>query len=106
MQKMDSIGQMTGGLAHDFNNMLGAIAGGADMLLTMPERTDEMEVYIELIRAGRRQPIDLKVWPLHAKYRRFCPGDALLEDALTLVERSMDKSVSIAVSWHRPCCHR
>ena len=59
MQKMDSIGQMTGGLAHDFNNMLGAITGGADMLLTMPERTDEMEVYIELIRKAGWQAAEL-----------------------------------------------
>ena len=43
---MDSIGNLAGGVAHDFNNMLGGISGYASLLL-MSEKEPKRKSYIE-----------------------------------------------------------
>lgn len=45
-QKMDSVGRLAGGVAHDFNNMLGVILGNVEML--MDDLTPTQPTYVEL----------------------------------------------------------
>jgi len=40
-QRMDAIGQLTGGMAHDFNNILGVVIGSLDMLRLGGRLNDE-----------------------------------------------------------------
>jgi two-component system, cell cycle sensor histidine kinase and response regulator CckA len=54
-QKMEAIGQLAGGVAHDFNNALGVITGYSDLLLASLQEGDVSHKYArEIAKAGGR----------------------------------------------------
>lgn len=74
--KMDAVGQLTGGLAHDFNNLLTIILGNADLLadalddqprlrnmaeMTLSAAERGAELTSRLLAFARRQPLAPKV---------------------------------------------
>ncbi len=51
-QKLEAIGQLTGGVAHDFNNLLQVITGSVDMLRYGVPRDEQQRRHIEAISAA------------------------------------------------------
>jgi len=58
-QKMESIGRLAGGVAHDFNNMLGVIIGHASLALMETDQTHPLFANLEEIRKAAERSADL-----------------------------------------------
>ena len=53
-QKMEVVGQLAGGISHDFNNLLGVILGNADLLLETTPTGVQQHYAEQIIKASQR----------------------------------------------------
>jgi nitrogen-specific signal transduction histidine kinase/ActR/RegA family two-component response regulator len=103
-QKMEAVGQLTGGLAHDFNNLLAAIGGSLEVLrlLLKQGRVSEFDRYLisasgavkraaalthRMLAFARRQTLDARPTDLNR----------LVADIEDLVRRTVGPSIRLEV---------
>jgi len=102
-QKMESIGQLAGGVAHDFNNMLSVILGHAELALMKSEQSQPIAVSLkeickaathsseltrQLLTFARKQTISPKVLDLNE----------LVAGMLKMLQRLIGENIHIA--WY------
>ncbi|MFA6010771.1 MAG: PAS domain-containing protein [Desulfobacteraceae bacterium] len=58
-QKMESVGRLAGGVAHDFNNMMGVILGHVEMILYQMAPTQPIYADIQEIQKAAQRSADL-----------------------------------------------
>jgi PAS domain S-box-containing protein len=58
-QKMESVGRLAGGVAHDFNNMLGVILGRAEMAMGQADPEHPLFAALQEIRKAAERSADL-----------------------------------------------
>lgn len=98
-EKMDAIGHLAGGVAHDFNNQLTGIMGYAELLASSVEDPELATFAAHIARAARRSADltrQLLAFARRGNYQAVAVDvHALLGEVVTLLERSLDKRISI-----------
>lgn len=99
-QKMEAVGQLTGGVAHDFNNLLAVIIGNAEILVEdMGDGDPSVTAILRAARRGteltqrllafsRRQPLDPRPTDLNE----------LVGGMSAMLRRTLGESIEIAVA--------
>ena len=96
-QKMEAIGQLTGGVAHDFNNLLTVIVGGLDMMLRRPEQTDRVKRLAEAAMGAARRGEQLTQQLLAFSRRQMLRPQTLNPNRLLLDFRPLAERAATGV---------
>jgi len=101
-QKMESVGRLAGGVAHDFNNMLGVILGHAELAMEQVEPGHPLEADLTEIRKAAQRSADLTRQLLaFARKQTISPRALILNDAvngtLKMIRRLIGEGVEL--SW-------
>ncbi|MCJ2086092.1 response regulator [Methylobacterium sp. E-005] len=101
-QKMEAVGQLTGGLAHDFNNMLAGVVGSLELMQTrmLQGRVGDLDRYIAAAQGAARRATALTHRLLAFSRRQTLdpkPTDVnrLVEGMMELVRRTVGPAVAI-----------
>lgn len=102
-QKLDALGQLTGGVAHDFNNLLAAILGGIELLGRRANLNDAHRNILDQMHQAVDQGVALvKSLLAFARKQPLTPiavdPEGLRQTTNALAEHALDSS--IRVEWN------
>jgi PAS domain S-box-containing protein len=101
-QKMESVGRLAGGVAHDFNNMLQAILGNASIALAEPQLPAKLREHLEeILRAGERSAGLTQQLLAFARKQTVTPRVLDLNKAVEAMLKMLHRLIGedIALNW-------
>ncbi len=106
-QKLESVGRLAGGVAHDFNNMLGVILGHTELaLLQADENHDLHDDLKEIQKAAQRSADITKQLLAFARKQTISPRqldlNATVESMLNMLRRLIGENIDLV--W-QPAAH-
>jgi len=103
-QRLESIGRLAGGVAHDFNNLITAIQGFASLLQDTigDEVVDGVEALTEIIEASRRANGLTRQLLAYSRQQRLDPEPLNLNDLVRSTRRMLDRLIgdTIGIALH------
>lgn len=102
-QKMEAIGQLSGGLAHDFNNLLTVVLGNLDALAERQGSNPELAEFIEPATQAARRGVELvKRLLTFSRQQPLAPRPVevigLVQDLARLIRRSLPGNITFSTS--------
>ncbi|MGD9950428.1 MAG: ATP-binding protein [Desulfobulbus sp.] len=100
VQKMEAIGKLAGGVAHDFNNMLGVILGHCELAMSSLERGTPLFATLQEIRkAAERSAQITRQLLAFARKQTITPKvldlNELIEGMLNMLQRLLGEGVDL-----------
>ncbi len=107
MQKLESLGQLTGGLAHDFNNVLMAIIGNLDLLARiLPEGVKGRALVSSAVQAAERGATLAKRMLAFARRQDLRPEAVsvphLVGSMVEMLRSSLGPTIKIETDFREP----
>ncbi len=104
-QKMNALGKLVGGIAHDYNNMLGVILGYAELMEMMSSDKPEIAGYInEIIRAGERGRALTRKMLAFSKSESSNPTNCHINNTLLNLKDMLSKSMTASINLQYDLC--
>ena len=98
-QKMEALGKLTGGIAHDYNNMLGIILGYTELLnMIMPEDSEFREYVEKIEQAGKRGVVLTKKMLSLSRRQAIEASSVDLNDVLTNQQQMLQKTLTARIT--------
>jgi len=108
-QKMEAIATLAGGIAHEFNNALGAVIPNIDLLKIKFPGNEEISKHVEPMYTSARRMARLtsqllayarggKYWPQHISLNHF------VEDTLPLIKHTIKPSIRLETDLAEDSC--
>ena len=99
-QKMEAIGVLTGGIAHEFNNLLMPILGNTEMLLSEHHENDsDFQPLSHIQIAGNRAAVLIRQMMAYGRkstsQRTSVKLENIVNETITLLERTIPSNISI-----------
>jgi len=101
-QKLESIGRLAGGLAHDFNNILSIIIGSAEMARVEADRSVVREHLDEILKASKRSSDLTRQLLGFARRQTALPRVVDLNDFVAASLKMLSRLIGehVTLSWH------
>ncbi len=101
-QKMEAIGQLTGGVAHDFNNILAIIYGNLELLLERAPTPQLRALTTDALDAAERGASLTHRLLAYARQQQLAPSlvdiEKLIRDLSVVLRRTVEESVQIDIT--------